>query len=316
MSLFDGLSTPSWITPQDNDKASWQTSKQFGEIFNAAKDRAQQIALNAPLRAAQISEADASVKATQLGIIQKQGLIDAGIQAKAGEAALAQVASQISSQPGGWLDPNSEKRVWEVAAQSPALMESPVFKRTIDLFSAAGKAEAGRQAAENRADAAEERNKTLLAIAGMKTGSAEKVAQIGADAKTYVADTRADSYIANQQNKVLIESMKDQASMDRLKTRLHNVGDSIGMSKDQAGAYHAALHNAFTFSAQNNQTPEESAAAVNAVMKRFGVAMPGDVSSPSVDKRNTQQNPGNNLLPPNFSLPGKAGDPLNLFGPK
>lgn len=307
MSLFGGLSTPSWISPEDADKVSWQTSRQFGEIFNAAKDRATQNALNAPMRAAQIAEADASVKATQLGIIQKQGLIDAGVDAKAGEAKLAQVAAQISSEPGGWLKPENEARPWEVATQHPGLLNSAVFKRTIDLFGAAAKADAGRIAAEDKATRFEEQNKTLLAIQAMKGNSNEKVAAIKGDASRDVADTRADattdaagiradSSAANRQNRVLIESMKDQASMARLKQRLDAHGDTAGLSKDQAQAYHAALHNAFTFSAQNNQSPEESAASVNAVMKRFGVAMPGETSAPS--------------------SAGKPGDPLNLFGPK
>lgn len=296
MSLFGGLSTPSWISPEDADKASWQTSRQFGEIFNAAKDRATQNALNAPMRAAQIAEADASVKATQLGIIQKQGLIDAGVDAKAGEAKLAQVVAQISSEPGGWLKPENEARPWEVATQHPGLLNSAVFQRTINLFGAAGKAEAGRLAAEARATASDERNKTLLDVAAMKTASGEKVAQIGADSRVAVADTKADSNADNQDTRIQIQKLKNQGTLDAVHARIQTQQSAASstMSKEQLASYKARQHAIWSDLTLPDAVAKQT--ALDALDKSFGVGVPGSkpVSTPG----------------------GNPSDPANLFGPK
>jgi hypothetical protein len=101
------------------------------EAFAAARE-----SMRDPMYQFTMDSAKAKAQGQILDLAQKRQMVDYGNNVRAGQVEFANALSEISKS-GSWNDPAARSKIFDVGARNPTLMDSPVWKQTMDNFSKA-----------------------------------------------------------------------------------------------------------------------------------------------------------------------------------
>lgn len=122
-----------------------------GDAFASAR-----MSLQDPMWKFHMDTAKAKAQSQVLELAQQRNMLDYSNQVKSGQVEFANTLSEVAK-AGGWNDPAARSKVFDVGARFPALMDTPVWKQTMDNFSKADVAKSNADKWQKMAEQAQQK---------------------------------------------------------------------------------------------------------------------------------------------------------------
>lgn len=220
-----------------------QMKRNFMEAQRLSEESAREQAMMPLKMAAMNNQIKAAAIDLEVGMIKQQDMI----QNKQAFSELSRAAADISA-GAAWAQPESEKRIWEIAAANPSVVGTPEFQGIVRQFDVAGAAAIKAKEAENRA----------TKITG-DLGIAQQRIELGRETiaskeAMLQEQIKSNEKIAGEKNTALIEAAKLRAQAqardvlpDALYRQFSEIVGAIADSKEfqNVAAKESAMNRAF-----------------------------------------------------------------------